>query len=986
MVGASGEGATLDKAHDRVSTIISEAKENIEQIQTEEDAKIQIITRVLTEGLGWSFVDIGAERSHDSGYSDYMLSLDERPVLLLEAKRIGRVNIKAADISRLKHYKLSGPALREASEGIEQAAGYAAPNGVQVAVLTDGVVWIVFKTFIPGAHYLEKQAFVFGSFEAVLGGFSEFFDLLSKESISRRAFSGMFDALHNERLALDTPLVAPLRDDEIHIQQKSRLAFDLERVFSTFFSRLSGDDDEEILIDCFVETRESRVADFSLEKITANVLGNLSPVGKDVNKELANVVEAAVDVDRGKTVFIVGPTGAGKSTFLDRFFKKTLPKALRDRCVVCRINCLDFSGEQSVSLKWLTESLISSLEKQVYTEGSPDWDELQGLYFSEYRSRARGVDSQLYNSDRQAFKIKFGEFLESVVQSDREGYLKRVLSDVVRNRKKLPIIVIDNMDEFVLENKASIFQFSQSMARHTRHCLLIFPVTDKTAWSFSKTDIFSIYQSLSFFLPTPPPREVFRKRIEFLKLRLDDVAEGRERKEYFTGRGINIEIGNLVGFAKVLESVFVDDYYTAKTIGELTNYNIRQTLLLSKRVITSSVLDVEDLVKSFLKEQFSLPNYAKFVNALLKGDYDAYRKNDEHHVFPVFQADSEIRQSPLLILRILRLLETQKNAGRTIDDRHIGPSSIVDYFDALGVPEVAVDKALLSLLEANLIEPFDSSLRGLEPTQKLSITHSGHAHLRLATKNFVFLEQMAITTAISDSDEAESIRSAYQSHRPFQEKMREVRDTFIQFLLNEDAELLTVPEDLDQYEPQRDLTRQISALLNIGAEESASNKERNLNEMICQGSVATIDWFDREKGYGFAYSDGVDGGIFVHISALKAKGIDDLSDGDEILCDIERSDKGLQVAAVHDIQTDPSRIVAEDCEVIRLYPERQYGFVRGLQSEQEAFFHYSLVAQADRSKLNSATKLHAEIGQDKKGRGPQVRRVISIDQPSSHSN
>jgi cold shock CspA family protein/predicted type IV restriction endonuclease/GTPase SAR1 family protein len=974
-------GSLVDEAFEAANRIFLEAASNLDQIHTEEDAKVQIITRLLTESLGWMFGDINCERKHDSGYSDYVLSDNQLPSVLLEAKRAGTVNINAQEKGRLKHYKISGPALTDTIPGIDQAASYAAPNGLPFAVLTDGIAWIVFKTFVPGENFKSKPAFVFPSMDAVQADFSVFYDLLAKEQVRKKLYNGMFDAIHHNRLLLSRTLVAPIEESEIRIQQKSALAFDLDRVFGTFFSKLAGDEDEDLLIECFVETRESRIADFALEKITANVLGNLSPVEKDVDRELASLIESAVDVESGRTIFIVGPTGAGKSTFLDRFFKKTLSQPLRNRCVVCRVNYLDFSGAENLTLSWLTEHMIKQFERHLYTDGSPTWNELLGLYHSEYDRRARGVDAQLYATDPSQFKIKFGEFLERMVESDREGYLKRILSDIIRNRKKLPIVVIDNTDEFTLDNKKNIFQFAQSMARHANHCLLIFPVTDKSAWSFSKTDIFSIYQSLSFYLPTPSPREVFRRRVDFLKRRLSEVAAGGQKKEYFTGRGINISIKNLDGFAVVLERVFVDHDYTSRTLGELTNYNIRRTLLLSKRVITSSVLRIEDLLKSFILGEFSVPSFAKFMNALMKGDYDAYRKGDDHNVYPVFQVDPEIRQSPLLTLRILVLLDTVRKSGRSIDERHLGLVSIFDYFDAMGCAEVAVDRALLALSEAALIDPFDASVRNLSPGQRFSISFSGAAHLKLATHNDVFFEQMALTTSIVDEDVANRIRAAYRSNASYQTRMSEVRRAFMDYLKTEDSSNLTIPEGAPQYECQLELTDLLTSLAHADTNQSGDVAE-SLGSEFAEGTVkeavtATVDWFDSVKGYGFVDVDGI-GGVFLHASKLQDKGLGSIHDGDEILCDISRDQKGLHVSRVRELKTDPAAIEIANCRVIRLYAERGYGFVRVGDSPRDAFFHFSLIAADSRELLTLSTIMHAEVGPDNKGRGLQVRRVLAL--------
>ncbi|MEX1716924.1 AAA family ATPase, partial [Escherichia coli] len=233
-------------------------------------------------------------------------------------------------------------------------------------------------------------------------------------------------------------------------------------------------------------------------------------------------IESDINLESEQSVFIVGPTGSGKSTFLDRFFSRTLNKTIRERCLLIKINCLEATGREDTVLDWMTEEIIKTLETQLYKDGVPEWNDLLGLYHNEYKRKSRGADAALYNRSKDEFKEKFGRYLDEAVENDREGYLKRILHNVVSNRKMLPIIVVDNTDEFTLDFKTKVFQFSNSIKKNIKHCLVIFPVTDKSAWIFSKTDIFSIYQSKSFFLPTPSPREVFRKRINFITSQLNN--------------------------------------------------------------------------------------------------------------------------------------------------------------------------------------------------------------------------------------------------------------------------------------------------------------------------------------------------------------------------------------------------------------------------------------------------------------------------------
>jgi cold shock protein len=58
-----------------------------------------------------------------------------------------------------------------------------------------------------------------------------------------------------------------------------------------------------------------------------------------------------------------------------------------------------------------------------------------------------------------------------------------------------------------------------------------------------------------------------------------------------------------------------------------------------------------------------------------------------------------------------------------------------------------------------------------------------------------------------------------------------------------------------------------------------------------------VKWFDADKGYGFISSeDGKD--IFVHFSAIQSEGYKTLQEGDQVVFDVNNSDRGPQAANV----------------------------------------------------------------------------------------
>src|SRR5208337_5455350 len=90
-----------------------------------------------------------------------------------------------------------------------------------LAVLTDGRVWIIFKPFIPGAPYSEKQAIVFPSFDAVQSDFATFYDLLSKERSRLGTYKLIFDKIHENRLFVTQAMQAVINGSDLRIEHKS---------------------------------------------------------------------------------------------------------------------------------------------------------------------------------------------------------------------------------------------------------------------------------------------------------------------------------------------------------------------------------------------------------------------------------------------------------------------------------------------------------------------------------------------------------------------------------------------------------------------------------------------------------------------------------------------------------------------------------------------------------------------------------------------
>jgi hypothetical protein len=800
---------TIDTAFERLESLLAEVEQFGDTLFTESDTRIKIIDTMLMEVLGWQKVDILTEEHAGKGFLDYKLSIDGLARTIIEAKRDAR----AFDLNERDGggaYKLSGPVFKNDSvqEGIGQAVYYSAYKGTELACVTNGREWIVFRSnrIGDGLDTLEGKAFVFTSLQCVRDEFRLFYDLLAKQRVKSLVFRALLQEAEG-RIIRHADFEKRLRTPaSAQFLQQQEIVPALDRIMTSFFQRLTDEQDKEMLEECFVETKESKAAEQRLLRLSEDLVGHIRPLDTRTGGQLSEILEHAKKTKLNQFILIVGTKGAGKSTFIQRFFDLKLPSELRGVCVPISVNLADSDGDDLRIVEWLRLTILEKAEHAL-GGGTPTWDEIIGhMFFSEYRRWSSGSMKHLYERDKQEFKIQFGKHIEKVRAENPLEYIRGLLRNLVLGRKQLPCLIFDNADHFSIEFQEKVFQFARSIFEQEL-CVVIMPITDKTSWQLSRQGALQSFENEALLLPTPSARQVVEKRIAFVlkKLRED---QPKEKESYFFGKGIRVDFSDLLKFITALEEVFLNSDKTGYLLGCLSNHDIRQVLVLSRDLINSPHLGFDEAFKAYITSSaMAIPNY-KIQKAMIRGRYDIYPAESHRFIHNIFDLNAEIRTSPLLAVRILQVAKDAVIRYGETKNTYIEKDDLIAYMCGMGFERRVITLWIDALLKRALLFNYDPTCVDEQHATQLEISPTGEFHLFWGCGGYEYLFAMAETTPVRDEAAFKEMDLAYRG-RPYNQ-FHGVMACFLRYLVTEDQLYCRIPDHVS-YRGQASLLYKLEA-------------------------------------------------------------------------------------------------------------------------------------------------------------------------------
>lgn len=769
--------------------------ENFEKISSEQDARFQIIDRIITEVLFWPRSEISTEPHIGEGRLDYLLAAAGKNKLVVEAKRYSETLLDTK-AEKLNYYKYDGPVAKTATAALKQAEGYCLDVGVQFCAVTNGSEWIGHWCMRgDGRRKNEYKLVAFPSLKSISENFSKFYEIFSHEGVTKDLFKIYFNDSEGISLQRAENLFPIRGSTPPSMLLKSNLSRDIDKVFTKFFSSMSGDDDPEMLINCFVESKESKETDLSLSKIARNIIDHIDYIESGNSQNLVEDIRDAVAQEKGDFALIIGNKGAGKSTYIDRFFRTTLDTETRNRCLAVRIDLRSSSGDTKDLVNWLNQKL-SQITESLLFPGEITYEQLLGVFFREYKRWYTGEYKHLYLRDKEEFKIKFGEFIQNQRLYEPQKYLAAMLWHAIGGRKMMPCLIFDNADHFSREFQETVFQYAQSLFREVKPCFVICPVTDRTIWQLSKNGPFQSYHYKAFYLPTPNTKEILQKRLSFLQNKLDST-QTNSQEQYFLSKGIRLELQDINAFAACIETIFIETDYISRLIGSLCNHDIRRTLELTRRTLTSPHIVIDDLVRTFLSQSGRLRIATQRIKkAIFLGDYNSFSQADNSFIVNLYSIHTDQIGTPLAKLAILQALKQRAAQTDDPEGKYIDAFSLSTFLEPIGIPKSVTLAHLDQLFKYRLIETYDPTNEELNEAARIKITSSGIMHIELATDDPTYFQYIGLSTSIRLGEHLGQMKSMLARKMSFDD-WRSLINTLLEYLLSQDEIFCPSADKLD---------------------------------------------------------------------------------------------------------------------------------------------------------------------------------------------
>ena len=657
-------------------------KENSIYSSNEAKTRLLLIDEILIL-LGWDKSSFNPE-THipKAGFSDYLLTIDDNPRLVVEAKRIGDTfrSAKSKLLKReyeVRYFKRSFKS--SFSDVIEQARNYCVETKVPFALLTNGAEWVAIQLLtLPGVSLDTAKGIYFGNIFSEKFEFDLFWNLISKNAFNDCQLEEYLSNINYQ----PSEVCRILRSDYSSLQwQSDKQEAYLSDFYEHFFSQITESNKRNMLEFCFVSDSKLDQYRGELKRLLKDSIPKFLPLNTDDFEPGESKTSILNDSNTGQVVIITGSVGCGKSTLVT----KCLVEARQQKGELAKPILIDLINEVSrsnINARNIIFQLIYKFLEDKF-EYIFEQDYLRKIYSREIRQLKEGEYRDYFLLAPKDF-IKQEADLISSKKQNIEDFVLRALKQLTSENNSV-ILIIDNVDRAHEKFQEEMYALSHKISSFTGAKTII-TLREFTFFKNKSGGFLDVRaDDKVIHLKAPDFEKLISKRIKYIDTKLDEdyrKKEWRRRYEDYDDfiKGIKLHA------SAVKESIQVssDGHNILETLSSISWHNIRYFYELLKRVHrqlgSSSIWNSSEVIAALMAsteigEKPTLPN--------------------------LFIPYQNVNQAYFLKLRLITFLSILK-AGEITSG--VPVNRIIDFLKLYGYQRVWITASLIDCVKQRLIE------------------------------------------------------------------------------------------------------------------------------------------------------------------------------------------------------------------------------------------------------------------------------------------
>jgi hypothetical protein len=718
---------------------------------SEADTRVKMIDRILKEVLGWPEDGIEREPHVEAGYIDYRLDDLGRVMLAIEAKTVNDAFILPEDSGR-RLLSLSGVLQRtkEVWDAISQVRSYCVSDcPIRFAVATNGYCWIIFEAMAVGKNWKQGKAAVFYSPQDIQTHFSEFWNLLSRDSVQRGALPKTFDDAKEPRKQYR--VLDGLFNKDMPLM-RNRLHAQLSPVIEAFLKDIADTAEMEILESCYVPSRTvqdavtglSQAIEVNIPRLLREQGARTVLTGRDHSGEFDAAIESAIKEKDWQIYLLLGGIGSGKSTFIKRYIKLTGAAALNQHAVYFYIDLLATPLDSAALEESWYGQILEGLRQRFSNVVKESKKTFKDIYRRELDPlfETRFKDS---GASAETIEQKNAEHIEAL-RSNVCDYTKRLLQ-LCKTRGKAVVIFIDNVDQMSPDYQSKLFLLAQKITREVGTTTVL-SLREESYFSATTQRVLNAYANCKFMIAAPRFRELIHLRLQYA---MKVLMRSDEEIKLLLKNGIRLEKKELLNFLQILEhSIFVKSRNIARFIEAICGGNMRLALEMFNTFLISGTTDVDKMLSIYSREGDYQVAFHEYVKSIMLMERYYYKESDANPMMNVFDCGTERNSSHFTTLRILRYLEAHEAEYSPENRGYVEIQKIINDFEAAFDNAEDFARTADRMVRWKLIEANSRSTATVRGSSHVRITAAGRFYLKFLVSDFCYLDLVLQDTPIDD--------------------------------------------------------------------------------------------------------------------------------------------------------------------------------------------------------------------------------------------